>query len=49
MSDHLVAKKASAEFVSALDKYERAIIRLVNTNIPGSKIRLDLGGNPNIC
>ena len=46
MSDRLVAKKASAKLVSTLDEHERVVVWLVNTNVPGRKIRLELRGNP---
>ena len=49
MSDHLVAKKASAKSVSTLDEYEHVFVQSVNTNLPGRKIRLELSGNPVIC
>ena len=48
-SDYLVAKKASTKLVSMLNEYERMFLRLVNTNIPGSKIRPELRVNPAIC
>ena len=49
MSDHLVAKKASAKLVSTLDEHERVFVWSVDTNILGPKMRLELRENPAIC